>query len=102
MGDSFLSLTNSFSKTPCPNQRIGLTAIRNAATVLSTIFLYVVAWYFLGSRERGESERIGPEDDDAFRSIVFVSEGLRILVFMNDTMMTTLCPAVFFNIGLLL
>jgi hypothetical protein len=49
-----------------------LTAIRNAATVLSNIFLYLVAWFFLGSRERGESERIGPEDDDAFRNICLV------------------------------
>ena len=59
-------------QTPCPNQRTGLTAIRNAATVLSNIFLYLVAWFFLGSKEGGEADRIGPEDDAAFRNIVLV------------------------------
>ena len=50
-----------------------MTAIRNAATVTSNVFLYLVAWFFLGVRDRGEVEKIGPQDDEAFRNILLVS-----------------------------
>jgi hypothetical protein len=49
-----------------------LTAIRNAATVMANIFLYLTAWYFLGNRERGDVEKIGPDDDKAFGNILLV------------------------------
>jgi hypothetical protein len=39
---------------------------------MSNIFLYLVAWYFLGVRDRGNVEKIGPEDDESFRNILLV------------------------------
>jgi hypothetical protein len=40
---------------------------------MANIFVYTIAWYFLGVRDRGDVEMIGPEDDQAFRNIVLVS-----------------------------
>ena len=41
--------------------------------MLSNITVYVVAWLFLGIRERAEGDQqIGPEDATAFRNIVLV------------------------------
>jgi hypothetical protein len=51
-----------------------LTAIRTAASVLSNIAVYAIAWLFIGIRERGAGEdMIGPADATAFRNIVMVS-----------------------------
>jgi hypothetical protein len=47
-----------FFQSHCSGERSGLTAIRNAASVLSNITVYVVAWIFLGVRERAEGDQV--------------------------------------------
>ena len=62
-------------------ERSGLTAIRNAAAVLSNITDYGIAWIFLGIRERAEGDQqIGPDDATAFRNIVAVSLSIDFLL----------------------
>lgn len=64
---------NFFSQTHSSDQRSGLTAIRNAASVLSNISVYLVAWFFLGIRERPfDDDLISKDDAAAFRNIVLV------------------------------
>ncbi len=52
-------------------ERSGLTAIRNAAAVLSNITVYGVAWLFLGIRERAEGDE---QVSDLKKHFLFVTD----------------------------